>query len=1221
MCTGNDNSATIKHCIIEGNTIHGVRANYAYGVKAYNNIVRNNGYGICSSHGEIEAKNNIIYDNDSGIRIEVASYSAFLRNNTIVNNNDYGIYVSTDSDDPDISNCIIWNSTVALENCTATYSCYSNASGTGNISSDPLFIDSSNNDFRLSLQSPCFNAGDPYQSYTGEFDYEGNSRVELGVVDMGADEAKWIAYNENMLTSNNYTTIQAAINAAGSGDVIIVNKGTHTEALSIPTGKNLTIKSIDPENWDTVAETIIDASSNSYGIITSSNSSTIYGLTVKNAQTGIMHAGISGTVKHCIIENNTNYGLRVNYAYSTKFHNNIIRNNGYGIYSSHGEIEAKNNIIYSNDSGIRIAVSSSSAFLRNNTIVNNNDYGIYVSTDSSAPVISNCIIWNSNVALQNCTATYSCYPNASGTGNISSDPLFIDSSNNNFCLSLQSPCFNAGDSSQSYTGELDYEGNPRVELGNVEMGADEAKWIAYNETTTNSNNYVTIQAAIDYASNDDVIIVNKGTHVESLSIPANKNITLKSTDPENMETVAATIIDASNRTYGLITLINSSVIYGLTFKNALTGIKDSGGSATIKNCIIEDNTNQGVFVNYVYNGTKVFNNIIRNNGYGIYSFHAKVEAKNNIIYSNGSGIRIGELSYSALLRNNTIVNNNDYGIYVSTDSTAPVISNCIIWNSNVALQNCTATYSCYSNASGSGNISSDPSFVDSNNNDFRLSLQSPCLNAGDSSQSYTGELDYEGNPRVELGIVDIGADEALSSTKSMRFNITMNEEEFYPIIYSSYEIMEYLTPEMSWSVRAESDYDDFEAMVEDLRRLKPQAWWSSYIHSTNCSQASYDSAIYPEFIHSDDISDDSWYVKENGEYVCYPDPSSSNPTRRYLDLRKSAVRDAIIDKAVTWAEDRNLNSISYDNFSWNISVAPNSITVTEWNNALLDLTEETKDYIDDNNLDLKLVVNIGCNAGDIAAAFAAFSQYADGVMSEMAFHRNTRTDACIAAELAGYKAVLMAGKRVFLFVRNNEDKEFALSKIRPLAEEYGNIFLTKYGSMAYTSEIPDEFACLNFYNTNLLSNGNFEDWTSGEPDDWTIDGTSIVEVGFVDKIASYSTTCMLQDSQGLDQNGNVSFGSGACNLYSSASPMAISQNISTEVGRVYRVSLWIGQIQGSIAVTIDNYRFMQCFDTVGVKTFTFKAEKANTLFKIERNPLESGTVDVSFDDIAIWIEK
>lgn len=57
---------------------------------------------------------------------------------------------------------------------------------------------------------------------------------------------------------DDYSTIQEAINAAEDGDVIMVRPGQYNESINF-NGKNITLRSLDPEDPEIVGETIIDA--------------------------------------------------------------------------------------------------------------------------------------------------------------------------------------------------------------------------------------------------------------------------------------------------------------------------------------------------------------------------------------------------------------------------------------------------------------------------------------------------------------------------------------------------------------------------------------------------------------------------------------------------------------------------------------------------------------------------------------------------------------------------------------------------------------------------------------------------------------------------------------------------------------------------------------------------------------------------------------------------
>ena len=107
-------------------------------------------------------------------------------------------------------NCIVWNGSDWLwNNDSSTIDVnYSDVEGgwpdVGNIDADPCFVDSDANDYHLLPDSPCINAGDPAGDYSGQTDMDGESRVMLGRVDMGADEfnpfeARFVVVNKERI--------------------------------------------------------------------------------------------------------------------------------------------------------------------------------------------------------------------------------------------------------------------------------------------------------------------------------------------------------------------------------------------------------------------------------------------------------------------------------------------------------------------------------------------------------------------------------------------------------------------------------------------------------------------------------------------------------------------------------------------------------------------------------------------------------------------------------------------------------------------------------------------------------------------------------------------------------------------------------------------------------------------------------------------------------------
>jgi hypothetical protein len=135
---------------------------------------------------------------------------------------------------------------------------------------------------------------------------------------------------------DDYTTIQAAVNAASPGDTIIVGPGTYVEytgtpsagvAVQVPwyaegTG-GLTIRSSDgPEN------TIIDCGSAGSGVKIVSNDITFSGFTVKNAYTAVGQVSAKGhKLSNLIITDFGTVGLELMAVHNCEFRDIIIHHN------------------------------------------------------------------------------------------------------------------------------------------------------------------------------------------------------------------------------------------------------------------------------------------------------------------------------------------------------------------------------------------------------------------------------------------------------------------------------------------------------------------------------------------------------------------------------------------------------------------------------------------------------------------------------------------------------------------------------------------------------------------------------------------------------------------------------------------------------------------------------------------------------------------------------
>ena len=92
------------------------------------------------------------------------------------------------------------------------------------------------------------------------------------------------------------------------------------------------------------------------------------------------------------------------------------------------------------------------------------------------------------------------------------------------------------------------------------------------------NDYFIIQEAIDNSNSGDVIIIGPGTYYENINFMG-KDITVRSTDPNDPDIVAATIIDGNQQ--DSVVIFNSgeesnTVLSGITLQNGKVKYLEEG---------------------------------------------------------------------------------------------------------------------------------------------------------------------------------------------------------------------------------------------------------------------------------------------------------------------------------------------------------------------------------------------------------------------------------------------------------------------------------------------------------------------------------------------------------------------------------------------------------------------------------------------------------------------
>ena len=276
---------------------------------------------------------------------------------------------------------------------------------------------------------------------------------------------------ENLSNGKRYVRIQRAIDDAMSGDEIVLSEGTWKENIDLR-GKNLVVRSTNPEDSTVVAATVLVGDDNGSLVTFTNNEDSncvLAGITMTDAKNGIYCSAASPMIIGCNIFANRGAGILL-YDGSHPIISNcvVIMNAGAGIEIQPPKVGR--DIIYNCPA------------ITNCTVFENLLYGI----SGGLPTITNSVIWaNSPEQIINTmgTVTYSDVQSGwPGEGNIDADPLFADPSNGDYHLKSQagrwdpssqswmiddvtSPCIDAGDLTSSIGLE------PSLNGGRINMGA------------------------------------------------------------------------------------------------------------------------------------------------------------------------------------------------------------------------------------------------------------------------------------------------------------------------------------------------------------------------------------------------------------------------------------------------------------------------------------------------------------------------------------------------------------------------------------------------------------------------------------------------------------------------------------------------------------------------------------------------------------------------------
>jgi Concanavalin A-like lectin/glucanases superfamily/Secretion system C-terminal sorting domain len=208
---------------------------------------------------------------------------------------------------------------------------------------------------------------------------------------------------------------------------------------------------------------------------------------------------------------------------------------------------------------------------------------------TTATTLTNCILWNQTDPIDNASAVVN-YCNvqggwATGTGNTSVDPLFLDATNDNYTLKCTSPCRNVGNNAANAEA-TDLVGATRIQETTIDLGAYETDGVTLGVSIADAAFAAAIRSDCPTCINGSNVLLCAALTRTSLTISgqnisnltgieqfsslmtlnaSNNNLTILPTLPSSLKT-----LNASNN--NLTTL--------LTLPNGLTNLNVSNNSLT-----------------------------------------------------------------------------------------------------------------------------------------------------------------------------------------------------------------------------------------------------------------------------------------------------------------------------------------------------------------------------------------------------------------------------------------------------------------------------------------------------------------------------------------------------------------------------------------------------------------------------------------------------------------
>ncbi|RXA20460.1 cell surface protein [Methanosarcina sp. MSH10X1] len=517
--------------------------------------------------------------------------------------------------------------------------------------------------------------------------------LALHLMSAGSAAATVISVGNSNGQIANFTSIQAAVDAANPGDEIVVKPGVYEENIAITKGVSIVSESGNS------SDTIVRAADSSQDIFSIwANGVSIKGFNIDGSDSAGIH--FFGVID-CRIENNKlsnnscgidlymissrnvldnneisdcTDGISLGGSWYNNLSNNSISNcsNGISLFDSPNNI-LENNVISENIGGISLTGESNGNILTNNTVILNEELGIHIYETSDNLIYNN--YFNNTVNVKSETISDTNIWNATKTEgtNIAGGPYL----GGNVWARPDGPLYPVEVRDADLDGILDsqysIDGNQFID----HLPLKELKPVTFtvNNSTGEAADFTSIQAAIDNASNGDTILIFPGIYEENVDVYVT-NVTLTSESASSEDTVVRAASSLDDIFYIIadgVTIRGLNIDGPVDFPNA--GIHLNG----VNYCNIENNriftSYTGTILNASSENSSISSEntsfILNNSGSGA-GFGMRLDSSssnilgNNTVSWNGTSILLHNSAENALINNS--VSGSNYGIWIDSSS-------------------------------------------------------------------------------------------------------------------------------------------------------------------------------------------------------------------------------------------------------------------------------------------------------------------------------------------------------------------------------------------------------------------------------------------------------------------------------------------------------------------------------------------------------------------------